>query len=202
MEQAIANVVRVDIITEDTPPMLMRTSTSDEAGQEPIISEGTETPLRSKNRILAQNNTEDLVLGYIITLKELIVDADTFALVDGGTLTWDAEKKFFVYDGPETGAVISRKKATIDIWTEEKDADGDTVGHLRFRYRNGKGSPVKFTHKDNAFFAPEYVLKARPKLGQKPVNIANFVGLPPEDLTAQELLEWTREKEAALPPAD
>jgi len=192
MEKAIANVCRVDIITEGKNPMVMHTTTADEVGQEPKISEGDEQELRSKNRIIAHNITEDLVTGYNLTLKEVVVDPETFALCDGGTLTWDGSGEHFVYDGPETGEIVTRKKFTLDVWTEEKDADGDTLAYQRFRFRNCKGSPVKFTHKDNAFFAPEYNIKSRPKLGQSPVNIASFDDLPALTLTAAELLAYTQ----------
>ncbi len=193
MEKAIANVCRVDIITQGADAVAIHTTTADEAGCEPSINEGKEEPLRSKNRILAQNITEDLVTGYELTLKELTVDPDTFALIDGGTIEWNAAKDHFTYLGPETGAVINRKKFTADVWTEEKDGDGETLGYQRFRFPNCKGSPVSFSHKDGSFFAPEYKIKSRPKLGQSPVDIASFDALPGLDLTAAQLLAYAQE---------
>lgn len=192
IEKAIANVCRVDLILEGPEPLVMRTTTSDEVGQEPKISEGQEQELRSKNRILAQNVTEDLVLGYDLTLKDVVVEPEIFATCDGGKLVWDENKTHFAYSGPKTGEVVTRKRFTTDIWTEEKDADGETLGYQRFRFPGCKGSPVKFTHKDNAFFAPEYSLRSRPKLGQSPVDIASFDELPPATMTAAELLAYTQ----------
>lgn len=193
MEKAIANVCRVDIITEGANAAAIHTTTADEAGCEPSINEGTEEVLRSKNRIIAQNITEDLVTGYELTLKELTVDPDTFAMIDGGTIEWDNAKAHFTYLGPETGAVINRRKFTADVWTEEKDGDGETLGYQRFRFPNCKGSPVSFSHKDGSFFAPEYKIKSRPKLGQSPVDIASFDALPGLELTAAQLLAYAQE---------
>lgn len=70
-ERILANLERVDIITGETTPKLITGTTANEATIEPEINEGTREALRSKNRILAQNNFEDLVIGYNVTLREL-----------------------------------------------------------------------------------------------------------------------------------
>lgn len=190
MEKAIANVVRVDIITEEATPVKINITTSDEVGCEPQVSEGKEEELRSKNRIIALNITEDLVKGYNLTLKDTVVNPDQFALLDGGTITWDAENEQFTYVGPQSGAVVLRKKFVTDVWTEEKDSDGETAGYQRFRFRHCKGSPVKFTIKDGGFFAPEYGIKSRPKQGESPVELMSFDNLPADSLTAAALLAY------------
>lgn len=190
MELAIANVCRVDMITDGADAKVFHTLTANEAGCSPNLNEGEETPLRSKNRILALNRTEDLVLGYDLTLKELTVDPETFALMDGGTLVWDEDETHFTYSGPQTGTVVTRAKFTCDVWTEEKDGDGETLGYQRFRFPNCKGSPVSFTHTDGSFFAPEYTMKSRPKLKQSPVQIVSFDELPGMELDAAALLAY------------
>lgn len=197
MEQAIANVVRVDIITEETTPQLISVTTSDEVGCEPALNAGKEEVLRSKNRIIAQNITEDLVTGYDLTMKDTIVNPDQFALLDGGIITWDTEKKHFTYDGPQTGSVVARKKFTVDVWSEEKDADGETLGYQRFRFRHAKGKPVKFTLKDGGFFAPEYSIKSRPKNGESPVNLMSFDAMPASGQTAAQILAYNTQSAGA-----
>jgi hypothetical protein len=186
MERILANVARVDIITEETTPQLITGTTGTEAGIEPYVSEGTEEILRSKNRVLAQNNYEDIVLGYNINLKDVQFDPEQFAVFDGGTYTADGDG--YTYDGPEMGTAVSRKRVTLDIWTEEKDVDGEVLHYHRFRFRHTRGTPVKFTHKDGGFYAPEYALKSRAKKNEKPINIKQFDALPASDATAATLL--------------
>ncbi|MEG2622641.1 MAG: hypothetical protein RSC06_07035 [Clostridia bacterium] len=190
MEKAIANVCRVDIITNETTPVLITIDTSDEVGCEPSVSEGKEEELRVKNKILAQNITEDLVKGYNLTLKDTVINPDSFALIDGGALTFSTDKTRFTYAGPQTGAVVNRKKFTLDIWTEEKDTDGESVGYQRFRFRKCKGTPVKFSIKDGGFFAPEYTIKSRPGSSQSPVDLMSFDNLPGSELTAAQVLTY------------
>ncbi len=190
MENAIANVCRVDIITDETTPVKITMETNTDAGCEPVISEGKEEELRSKNRIIAQVMTEDLVKGYDLTLKDTVVVPEEFALIDGGTLTMAQGDTRFTYTGPQTGSVISRKKFVTDIWTEEKDTDGETIGYQRFRFRSCKGTPVKFSIKDGTFFAPEYTIKSRPSSKQTPVEIKSFDDLPADTLTASALLAY------------
>ena len=67
--------------------------------------------------------------------------------------------------------------------TPEVEAD-----YHRFRFRHTRGTPVKFTHKDGGFYAPEYALKSRAKKNEKPINIKQFDALPASDATAATLL--------------
>lgn len=191
MECTIANVCRVDFL----PPagQALHTVTAEEAGCAARLSEGVETPLRSKNRLLALNATEDLVLGYDLTLKELTLDPDTFALMDGGKVQWNADKTRFSYEGPQTGTSLSRTPFTCDVWTEEKDGDGATIAYDRFRFPGCKGAPVSFTHRDGGFFAPEYRVKSRPGLGMSPVEIDRFPALPADTLSLSALLAYGTE---------
>lgn len=185
-ERILANIVRVDMITEEETPKLISGSTSTEATLEPYISEGAEEVLRSKNRILAQNNFEDLILGYNVTLKEVNFDPETFALFDGGVYTATGED--YTYDGPMMGEVVRRTRLTLDLWTEEKDVDGETICFHRFRLLHARGTPIKFAHKDGAFYAPEYPLKSRAKKGERPIAIKSFEELPDEGATPDTLL--------------
>lgn len=186
----LANVCRVDLITEETTPTLLSILTDDEAGLEPAVDEGGKNTLRVKNMILARNDFEDLVIGYTVTLKDVRVYPQQLAWIDGGTIS-ATDSGLFVYKGPEIGKVLSRKRLTIDIWTEEKDADGDSLSYMRFRVQHAKGKPVSFSFKDGEFFAPEYSLDSKPKIGEAPMGIEQFLSLPSDELTAQQLLDLT-----------
>lgn len=186
-EKVLANVVRVDFITDEDVPQLFSCTTGEEASAEPKVDEGKQNVQRSKNRIIAQNNYEDLVYGYDLKLTDMSFDPETFALVDGGTYTAVAGPPAgYNYTGPATGVSLTRTPSTVDVWTEEKDSDGEVAGYHRFRFPNAKGKPVKFDHKDGSFFVPEYNLRSRPKSGESPIKIDYFSALP--EGTAAELL--------------
>ena len=60
-EIPIANVARVEIVTEETTARTFRVTTANEAKVEAFISEGEEKELRKANRLLAQLKTDDLI---------------------------------------------------------------------------------------------------------------------------------------------
>lgn len=183
----LANVVRVDIITEEATPTAITVTTGNTAAFEPIVDEGDRKTLRAKNQILAQNNFEDLVTGYNIKLTDVVLRPDQLALIDGGTVKDNLG--LFEYTGPEAGLTVKRKKVTVDIWTEEKDGDGDSLSYVRFRGRHAVGKPVSFSFNDQEFFAPEYSLESKPKISEAPIHIKQYNALPSVDATATELLE-------------
>ena len=94
MQMAIANIERVDIITEETTPRVFSFDTASDASAEAQISAGAENELRIKNQILAQNITEDIVKGYNVTFTDSTFAPEVFALIDGGTSTVYGDKRY------------------------------------------------------------------------------------------------------------
>lgn len=181
-EFPLANIVRVEIETEETTPKQYRlTDVASEANIEAYISEGDEQELRVKNVIKAQNKTEDIVKGYDITLTSTTMVAEILALVDGGTLKQDdAEdpEKVTGYDAPPVGAPVNRIPFTAKIYTAEKDVDGSDKSYVCFNYLHCKGTPVNYSLVEGEFFAPELIFKSRPKMGESPVSIDFLDELP------------------------
>lgn len=182
----IVNIVRTEIVTEELEPKAFAFDTASEAGIEPKISAGEEKLLRVKNKILASNNTEDIVTGYELNLKDSTLNAETMCLVDGGTLIKNELGEIIGYEGAESGKVVNRTAFTLNVYTEEKDADGETIKYIKFSYKHCKGKPVGFSLKDGEFFVPELKATSRPKTGEKPVKIEFLDELP--------LLEGEEEK--------
>lgn len=175
MEFPLANIARVEIITDETEPKEYRlTDVATDAESTAYISQGNENELRVKNTIKAQNRTEDIVMGYDTRLIAATMVPEIFALVDGGT--WDATTK--KYEAPPIGTVVNRTPFHMNIYTEEKDADGSTISYVKFTYKNCKGTPVNFIFKDGEFFVPEFTVKSRPKMGEKPVTFEILEQLP------------------------
>lgn len=154
--------------------------TNSEAGIQPYLSEGTENTLRVKNEIIASTRTEDIVIGYDITLTQNELIAEVLALVDGGTVKYDELEptKVIGYSAPAAGIVVNRKAMNIILYTAEKDTAGDIIGYVKLKFVNGKGTPVSYTLKDGEFFIPQMVIKTRPKTGALPVDIDFVDALP------------------------
>lgn len=175
VEFPLANIARVEIITEETEPKEYRlTDVASEAEVTAYVSQGEEKELRVKNVIKAQNKTEDIVMGYDLKLISATMIPEILALVDGGT--WDPLTK--KYSAPPIGAPVTRTPFTMNIYTEEKDGDGSTKSYVQFVYKNCKGKPVNYTLKDGEFFVPEMSATSRPKLGASPVEFEILEELP------------------------
>lgn len=184
-EKAIVNIRRIEIETEEATPRILRFDTGSEAVYSATVSEGTETILRSKNRIVATDRTEDIQYGSDITLKDLVMQPEVLSIVDGGTLatTSTGEGSTLVttitgYTPPVVGVPVNRTKFTTKIYAEEKDIDGEVTGYSVFSFPGCKGKPVSFTFKDGEFMAPEYTMFSRPKKGNAPYAIDFVTELP------------------------
>lgn len=181
VEFPLANIARVEIVTEEEVPRTFRlTDVASDAEAIAYLSQGTEKELRVKNTIKAQNNTEDIVMGYDLKLISATMIAEILALVDGGELTYDEVEtnKVTKYEAPAIGSPVERIPFTTKVYTEEKDADGSTLSYVCFNYKNCKGKPVNYILKDGEFFVPELNLRSRGKLGQSPVSIDFLDKLP------------------------
>lgn len=175
VEFPLANIARVEIITEeDTPEQYRLTDVASEAEVTAHVSEGEEQELRVKNVIKAQNKTEDIVMGYDIRLISATMVPEVLALVDGGT--WDSEEK--KYSAPVIGSPVERTLFTMNIYTEEKDADGSTKSYVKFVYKHCKGKPTNYSLQDGEFFVPELTAESRPAMGESPVEFEILEELP------------------------
>lgn len=175
VEFPLANIARVEIITEEAVPKEYRlTDVASEAEVIAYLSEGQQKQLRVKNTIKAQNKTEDIVMGYDIKLISATMIPEILALVDGGK--WDSATK--KYTAPVIGTPVERIPFTMNIYTEEKDGDGSTKSYVKFVYKNCKGKPVNYTLQDGEFFVPELSATSRPKLGASPVEFEILAELP------------------------
>ena len=177
MQMAIANIERVDIITEETTPRVFSFDTASDASAEAQISSGAENELRVKNQILAQNITEDIVKGYNVTFTDSTFAPEVFALIDGGTSTVSGDD-FKSYTAPTAGEVVARVKSKMAVYASEKDYDGNSLAYIAFVFPHAKGSPASVTLKDGEFYSPSYTMKSRPSKGQSPLSVVSLPSLP------------------------
>ena len=178
MQMAIANIERIDIITEEEEPRVFSFDTASEASAEAQISAGAENELRIKNQILAQNIPEDIVKGFNISFTDSTFSPEVFALVDGGESTVDSNENFAKYSAPTAGEVVSRVKSTFAVYASEKDYDGNSLSFTAFVFPHASGSPASVSLKDGEFYAPSYTVKSRPSKGQSPMKVLSLPSLP------------------------
>ena len=168
----IANIARVDIVTEEaTPKTYTLEEVASQAEASAFVSEGQSEELRVKNTIHAQIVTEDITKGYQIKLNNVRAVLEVLALVDGGN--WDDTAK--KYTGPVAGEVTERIPFTLKIYTEDLDYNGDVLNYIMFEYKHCKGKPVNFIQNDGEFATQELNLVARPKKGEP---VTSFDVLP------------------------
>ena len=177
MQMAIANIERVDIITEETTPRVFSFDTASDASAEAQVSAGAENELRIKNQILAQNITEDIVKGFNISFTDSTFAPEVFALIDGGTSTVSGDD-FKSYAAPTAGEVVARVKSKMAVYASEKDYDGNSLAYIAFVFPHAKGSPASVTLKDGEFYSPSYTMKSRPSKGQSPLSMVRLPSLP------------------------
>lgn len=175
---AIANIERVDIITEEENPRVMSFDTASEASADAQISSGSEEELRIKNQILSQNITEDIVKGFNISLTDSTFSPEVFALIDGGVSSVDSDEDFVRYTAPAAGDAVCRMRSTLAIYSAEKDYDGNSLSYTAFIYPHAYGTPTSVSFKDGEFFAASYKVKSRPGRGDSPMTVLRLPSLP------------------------
>ncbi|UZQ49112.1 hypothetical protein [Clostridium kluyveri] len=176
----LVNIERVELVTEGTTPTTVSFDTATEASYSPVLSEGDETILRTKNTIHAINRTEDIQYGSDIEFTDAKFVPDVLALVDGGTITKEENGEITGYSSPPTGAVVNRTPFTLNIYTAEKDIDGNIVKYFKFTFPHSKGSPAEFDFQDGEFLSPTYTIHSRAAAGESPVQVSVVTELPDE----------------------
>ncbi len=174
----IANISGAEIITAEDTPRFFRFSSAKSVTPEPVLSEGKEEELRTRNTILAQNVLEDILKGYNIKLKDVVFTPELVAFAQGGSVTYDPEGNFESYNAPVAGEAAEHTRFTLRIYSEEKDYDGATKCYYRFTFPGCFGSTASFNFEDGEFVSPEYTLKSRAACGKTQLLIDCMDSMP------------------------
>ena len=175
---ALSNILAVQITTEEETPKDYLIKTASEAGLKPSISSGEEKELRKRDTILAVNRKSDIVKGYDVTLKDLLISFKVHALLQGGVTT-DATGAFSSYTDPVVGSPVVHTKFTLNIFCGNIGTDGEADDTFtKFSLTGCEGTPCEFGLKDDEFFSPSYTIKSRPAKGTTPLTISKAAALP------------------------
>lgn len=174
----IANIERVKVTTDETTPSTYVFETATSCSFDAALSTGNETEQRVKNTIMGLLKTEDLVKGYDLTLEDQRLIMEILALVDGGTLTSAAGGGWEKYASPVAGSPVVRKSFTLELYTSDRDTDGDAIEYYCWKFAGCKGSPVSGNATDGNFATVKYTIKSRPPKGTSPMEITRVDALP------------------------
>ncbi|WP_315114550.1 Ig-like domain-containing protein [uncultured Clostridium sp.] len=180
--KTLVNVVKCYIENEKTNERFDIADTASEVDVEPILNEGKRDILRVKNRILAVNETEDIVIGYKLKLKDNTFNIKVMEIVDGGHMEGNK------YVSIPAGQVVDKPLFTLEVITEEKDYSR-TTGYTKFTWKHCKGKVPKFSIKDGEFIVPEFEAESIPFRGETPVEIEFINSLEPTPETPEIPLE-------------
>lgn len=173
----IANIERVKITTEEDSPSTFVFETATSCAFNAAVSAGNETEQRVKNQILGLLKTEDLVKGYDLDLEDQRLIMDVLALVDGGTVTGKGDE-WTKYSGPVAGEPVKRKPFTMELYTSDRDTDGEAIEYYCWKFVGCKGSPISGSASDGSFATLKYSIKSRPPKGVSPMEITKVDKLP------------------------
>lgn len=173
----IANIERVKITTETESPASYVFETATSCSFNPAVSAGNETEQRVKNQVMGMLKTDDLVKGYDLDLEDQRLIMDVLALVDGGTLVGKGEE-WESYSSPVSGSPVNRTKFTMELYTSDRDTDGEALEYYCWKFVGCKGSPVAGSASDGNFATMKYSIKSRPPKGTSAMVITRVDELP------------------------
>ena len=174
----IANIERVRIITEEDSPKNYVFETASSCAYNAAMSAGNEVEQRVKNQIYGLLKTEDLVKGYDLELEDQRLIIEVLALVDGGVLTAGSGDTWEKYASPVAGSPVTRTKFTMELYTSDRDTDGEAIAYHCWKFVGCKGSPISGSMTDGNFATQKYSIKSRPPKGVSPMEVTRTDKLP------------------------
>lgn len=183
--------VKLVVLTELDPAtelakgggVVCRVDTAEEAELTGVFAKGEEKVQRTDDKILAVVNTDDLLYGYDLKLKDNTFNVNIMGLLEGGTIRKTGEV-INGYDTPmmASGSLMKMFKAEIYVANYEGNS---IVNYTKITLNKCKGKVDKLVYKSD-FFAPEFTIDAREATkASKPIKNIDYVSsLPAADVTA------------------
>ena len=157
----ITGIEQVELLVEDETYTL-RTAT--QCKVDPIFSLGEQQVLRGEGKAVAWMPPEDVVVGYSISLQDVTVVPEVFAVVDGGQIT-EQNGVWTSYQGPDLLQTWEGKDITLRITSRQKSSSDQTGEGIRLTFERCRGQALPFVWKNGAFWSPSYTLLSRGTLG-------------------------------------
>lgn len=131
-----------------------------------------------KGVLIAQKRERNTITGTTITLTDNVFNPQLVQMLQGGTITYNADGSFKSYTPPPSGQQYTPVSFTTNLYTAHYDASGLVQGYEKVTYPNCTGQPVAFSAEDDTFSAPEYTIDSAPSTGAAPYTIEYVNALP------------------------
>ena len=182
VKKSKAEIATIDcnLVTIETSDGEFGFDTANKIAVEPQIEETDAVKLVVKGILRAQKPKESTITGHEITLTDNVFNPELVLVLQGGTITFDAEdpNKIVGYKPPVAGSKDKGKVFSLNAYSAQYDASGQIVQYEKITYPNCQGVPVAFGSEDGVFRAPEYVINSAPKTGEAPYEITYVSALP------------------------
>lgn len=166
-------------ITTKTSPKTYSFKTASKVDKKPITVQGKENNLELKGVRCATKKAKNTYVGTEIKLTDNSFTPEVYAVIAGGTVTYDEDNQTFKkYEAPAVGEVEEKQKFDLILYSEELDETGEVLGYLKETYANCEGELIGTSQEDDKFFAPEFTITSRPARGSKGFVIDHVDSLP------------------------
>lgn len=181
---AMAVITQLDektgLVASAVPKIVMNSSEKDmmEADLSPVVSKGNEKILRSKKKILADVQEDDLLYGYNLKFKNVVLNLQAAALFEGGKIRYSTEtgheNEIVGYDMPMLSEGMTTKPFMMELYIANYEGNS-IMGYNKITMNWCKGTPMKMSFKKD-FFTPEFDIECRENtLAKKTVKAVDLV---------------------------
>lgn len=200
MEQIFTiDVSMVQIVTK-TPAKTYTFKTASKVEKKPLTTEGKEIPLELKGVRVAVKKAKNSYIGSEIKMTDNAFTPDVFALINGGTVTYEEDGTTFKsYEAPVIGEEEDKKKFDFITYTESLDETGEVLGYMKETYANCEGSLTGYSQEDDKFFSPEFTVTSRPPRGSSGYKIEAVKTLPVEVFNMARGVFMATKEDGAVP---
>lgn len=177
-EIATIDVALVTLISNATGGAEIGLNTGTQVSVETELETTDGIKLIVKGVLIAQKREKNTITGTTITLTDNVFNPELVKMLQGGTITYDAQGNFKSYTPPVAGSEYTPESFTLNLYTAHYDASGLVQGYEKVTYPNCTGNPVAFAAEDDTFAAPEYTINSAPSTGAAPYTIEYVSELP------------------------
>lgn len=166
-------------ITTKSDPKTYSFKTASKVEKKPLTVEGKEQALDIKGVRCSLRKAKNSYVGTEIKLTDNAFSAEVYAIIAGGTVTYNEDNKTFKsYEAPAIGEEEVKKAFDLILYSEQLDETGKSLGFLKETYENCEGEVIGTNQEDEKFFAPEFIITSRPSRGSKGFKIEKVDSLP------------------------
>lgn len=174
-----ADIETVQIITKESEPKTYTFKTATKIEKTPMKSEGKEVALEVKGTRYSTKKAKNAYVGTDIKMTDNSFTPPVFAVINGGTVTYDTDGKTFKsYEAPAIGEEEAKIKFDLVTYSPDLASNGDVLGYLKETYPYCEGSLTGYTQEDDKFLAPEFTVMSRPPKGVRGYKIEYVDSIP------------------------